>query len=196
MAQIYDVDPGCRMVSEFHTAFGVRNAEGPYIPPDLSEGDRQQLASIGKELGDLAKRLKAQAAEANALGRHGLGLLLVRLQLHIEENGELAEAFAERDIVAVLDALTDISYVVDGTYLTTGLARVKAAADYEVHSSNMTKLGADGRPIIHASGRVVKGPNYRPPDLRGVLTAHYAPEEMDPTILPARAEAAGPPSDP
>jgi predicted HAD superfamily Cof-like phosphohydrolase len=35
----------------------------------------------------------------------------------------------------------------------------------EVHSSNMTKLGADGRPLYRDDGKVMKGPNYREPDL-------------------------------
>ena len=29
----------------------------------------------------------------------------------------------------------------------------------EVHASNMTKLGADGRPIRRADGKVLKGPD-------------------------------------
>ena len=39
----------------------------------------------------------------------------------------------------------------------------------EVHASNMTKLGADGRPIRRADGKVLKGPGYRPPDIAAVL---------------------------
>ena len=34
-----------------------------------------------------------------------------------------------------------------------------------VHESNMSKLGADGRPIRNDKGKVLKGPNYRPPNL-------------------------------
>jgi len=29
----------------------------------------------------------------------------------------------------------------------------------------MTKLGADGRPLYRDDGKVMKGPNYREPDL-------------------------------
>jgi predicted HAD superfamily Cof-like phosphohydrolase len=35
----------------------------------------------------------------------------------------------------------------------------------EVHASNMSKLGDDGRPIYREDGKVLKGPNYRKPDL-------------------------------
>ena len=30
----------------------------------------------------------------------------------------------------------------------------------------MTKLGEDGRPMYRDDGKVMKGPNYREPDLR------------------------------
>ena len=39
----------------------------------------------------------------------------------------------------------------------------------EVHASNMTKLGADGRPVRRADGKILKGPDYRPPDIAAVL---------------------------
>ena len=34
-----------------------------------------------------------------------------------------------------------------------------------VHESNMSKLDADGKPIYREDGKVLKGPNYKPPDL-------------------------------
>ena len=34
-----------------------------------------------------------------------------------------------------------------------------------VHLSNMSKLGVDGKPIYREDGKVLKGPNYKPPDL-------------------------------
>ena len=34
-----------------------------------------------------------------------------------------------------------------------------------VHESNMSKLGPDGEPIYREDGKVLKGPNYKPPDL-------------------------------
>jgi hypothetical protein len=38
-----------------------------------------------------------------------------------------------------------------------------------VHSSNMSKLGADGRPLKREDGKVLKGPNFFEPDLSFVL---------------------------
>ena len=34
-----------------------------------------------------------------------------------------------------------------------------------VHESNMSKLGEDGKPLYREDGKVLKGPNYKPPDL-------------------------------
>ena len=38
-----------------------------------------------------------------------------------------------------------------------------------VHSSNMSKLGEDGKPIYREDGKVLKGPNYKPPTLTDLL---------------------------
>lgn len=94
---------------------------------------------------------------------------LLRIQTLIEEIGELALALGNGDLLKVLDGLTDIQYFLDGTYLACGLSALKDQAMEEVHRSNMTKMGADGRPIINAAGRVVKGPNYEPPRLELLL---------------------------
>jgi|TARA_E500000331_G_scaffold158165_1_gene153404 predicted HAD superfamily Cof-like phosphohydrolase len=38
-----------------------------------------------------------------------------------------------------------------------------------VHTSNMSKLGADGKPIYREDGKVLKGPNYQPPNLTDLV---------------------------
>ena len=38
-----------------------------------------------------------------------------------------------------------------------------------VHNSNMTKLGSDGKPIYREDGKVLKGPNYTPPNLSDLV---------------------------
>jgi predicted HAD superfamily Cof-like phosphohydrolase len=38
-----------------------------------------------------------------------------------------------------------------------------------VHRSNMSKLGEDGKPIYREDGKVLKGPNYQPPDLSDLV---------------------------
>ena len=38
-----------------------------------------------------------------------------------------------------------------------------------VHESNMSKLDEDGKPIYREDGKVLKGPNYKPPDLSDLV---------------------------
>ena len=38
-----------------------------------------------------------------------------------------------------------------------------------VHKSNMSKLGEDGRPLSREDGKVLKGPNYKPPTLTDLI---------------------------
>lgn len=93
----------------------------------------------------------------------------LRLALIEEEVRELREAAEAADLVGLADALADIVYVAYGSAHVYGID-LDAVLD-EVHSSNMTKLGADGRPVRRADGKVLKGPDYRPPDVKSVLAA-------------------------
>jgi predicted HAD superfamily Cof-like phosphohydrolase len=90
----------------------------------------------------------------------------LRINLIAEELEELKEAIRNNDPLETLDALIDLQYVLDGAFLSFGLHDVKEAAFNEVHRSNMSKLGEDGKPIRRESdGKVMKGPNYFKPDL-------------------------------
>ena len=87
----------------------------------------------------------------------------LRLALIEEEVDELREALKKNDLVEVADALTDILYVVYGAGHAFGIDLDECFN--EVHRSNMTKLGEDGRPMYREDGKVMKGPHYSEPDL-------------------------------
>ena len=40
---------------------------------------------------------------------------------------------------------------------------------HRVHESNMSKLGEDGKPIYREDGKVLKGPNYKQPNLSDLV---------------------------
>ena len=42
-------------------------------------------------------------------------------------------------------------------------------AMHRVHESNMSKLDEDGNPIYRDDGKVLKGPNYKPPNLEDLV---------------------------
>lgn len=52
----------------------------------------------------------------------------------------------------------------------------------EVHRSNMTKFGDDGKPVLNEAGRVVKGPNYEPPQLLEVIRS-FLGDDWNPPAL-------------
>ena len=91
----------------------------------------------------------------------------LRYALIEEELHELREALDDKNIVEVADALTDLLYVVYGAGHSFGIDLDKCFE--EVHNSNMSKLGEDGKPIYREDGKVLKGPNYCKPDLKKVL---------------------------
>ena len=42
-------------------------------------------------------------------------------------------------------------------------------AMHRLHESNMSKLDEDGKPIYRDDGKVLKGPNYKPPNLEDLV---------------------------
>ena len=88
----------------------------------------------------------------------------LRYNLIKEELDELKVAMKNNDLLEVADALTDILYVTYGAGHAFGIDLDKCFE--EVQSSNMSKLGKDGKPIYSENGKVMKGPNYFKPDLK------------------------------
>jgi predicted HAD superfamily Cof-like phosphohydrolase len=96
-------------------------------------------------------------------------LVELRARLLQEELDEYRQAAASRDLEAVADALSDLLYVLLGTYLTHGLHEVAGELFAAVHNSNMSKLDACGRPVHREDGKVLKSDRFTPPDLGAIL---------------------------
>ena len=95
--------------------------------------------------------------------------LIMRHNILHEEVVELFDAGITGDIVEVGDAITDCLYILIGTAIEYGLADKLPAMFDEVHRSNMSKLGEDGKPIYREDGKILKGPNYQPPYLKDIV---------------------------
>lgn len=114
-------------------------------------------------------------------------LLRTRIHLITEEFSETAEAVDDllwrnwqdqwpADLWGNLaKELADLLYVTLGTAELLGIPMSKTFA--AVHESNMSKLGADGRPIFRKDGKVLKGPNYQAADLSFVVNEMRANHE-------------------
>lgn len=87
-----------------------------------------------------------------------------RTRLLQGEANELAEAMRGGSMEDIAKELGDVLYVLFGTAGTLGLADRMAAIFDEVHRSNMSK-DYSGTP----DSRVVKGPSYRPANIKKVL---------------------------
>ena len=93
----------------------------------------------------------------------------VRARLMQEELSEYREAVADGDLVRVADALSDLMYVLLGTYIAHGLHTQAEALFDEVHRSNMSKLDEDGKPVLREDGKILKPDCWSPPNLGPIL---------------------------
>ena len=94
-------------------------------------------------------------------------IVQLRIDLIQEELNELKDAINNNDIIEVADALTDILYVTYGAGHSFGINLDKCFD--EVQDSNMSKLDENKQPIYNDSGKVMKGPNYFPPNLKKII---------------------------
>lgn len=94
---------------------------------------------------------------------------LLRYELMREENEEYLEAANNNDLVEVADALGDMLYILCGTIIEHGMQDKIVEVFNEIQRSNMSKLGADGKPIYREDGKVLKGPTYFKPNIQEIL---------------------------
>ena len=93
----------------------------------------------------------------------------LRYNLMKEENEEYLQAVKSNDLIEIGDALGDMLYILCGTIISHGFQdKIEAIFD-EIQRSNMSKLGADGKPIYREDGKVLKGPKYFKPDIEKIL---------------------------
>ena len=93
----------------------------------------------------------------------------LRFDLMDEENKEYLEAAKNNDLIEVADALGDMLYILCGTIIEHGMQDKIEEVFNEIQNSNMSKLGADGKPIYREDGKVMKGPNYFKPNIEAIL---------------------------
>ena len=87
--------------------------------------------------------------------------------LIVEEFKEFMYAATEEGYEQELKELADLVYVAFQYAENMGWD-LEEAMD-RVHKSNLSKLGLDGKPIRRHDGKVMKGPNYQPPNLSDLV---------------------------
>lgn len=121
--------------------------------------------SYQSKVAEFAKIFKCYQSDVTTLPENSIRD--IRKKLLKEEYEEYVVGEEENDIVQIADALTDMLYIIFGTAEAYGIV-LEETFD-EVHRSNLTKLDAEGNPIFREDGKVLKGENYQPPDIKKVL---------------------------
>jgi predicted HAD superfamily Cof-like phosphohydrolase len=158
----------CSYLHEFNNAYGI--AELP--SPGILSVDRMKLriALIAEELLELCDASGFRVVIKNGLsiqqgadsaGHH------VKIIYTLEDEESIGKDKHLPNIGEIADALGDLDYVIAGTATEMGIPHDAIVA--EIHRSNMSKLGSDGKPILRDDGKVLKGPNYTPPNLWPIL---------------------------
>ena len=138
------------LVRRFHHVYGLP------VQTDGASLERESLdmrmSLIAEEFAELVGAVYGQAARA---------------EIESSYRRAVAADDGTRDTVETADALADLIYVIYGMALETGIDLAAVLA--EVQRSNMSKLGADGKPVHREDGKVLKGPDYFPPNVEAVL---------------------------
>jgi len=143
-------------MSEFHLRFGFPKRPIRDILPDIITARR--LTTMASRLEDMSESILEEGIDRQKSGDPRL----YRAHLLLEELGEYLRATADLDEVRAADAIGDLSYVVIGSAYTDGVPFENLFR--EIHRSNMTKRRHEGNERMRD-----KGPDYSPPDIRGVL---------------------------
>ena len=99
----------------------------------------------------------------------GNELTELRHRLMQEENDEYFQACKEEDIIQIADALGDKLYILLGTIITHGLQDQFENVFKEIHRSNMSKLDAEGKPVVRNDGKILKSDLYSPPNISRII---------------------------
>ena len=138
------------LVRRFHHVYGLP------VQTDGASLERESLdmrmSLVAEEFAELVGAVYGQAARA---------------EIESSYRRAVATDDGARDTVETADALADLIYVIYGMALETGIDLASVLA--EVQRSNMSKLGADGKPVYREDGKVLKGPDYFPPNVEAVL---------------------------
>jgi predicted HAD superfamily Cof-like phosphohydrolase len=104
----------------------------------------------------------------------------LRVNLDQEEFLELLDAESRNDLVGIADAIGDLIYVLLGHCLEYGIPIHSVFS--AIHQSNMSKLGEGGQPLRREDGKILKGPNYQPPNLNPILELYGHRTDTDSPI--------------
>jgi predicted HAD superfamily Cof-like phosphohydrolase len=128
-------------IREFHAAFGVVIEEEPTV----------ELLKLRKTL--INEEVKEFFEELDFIIKQ------------LEEGKEVSK----ESYLKLLKEMADVQVVLSGTAVSIKQLKNFREAFIRVHFSNMSKLDENGAPIYREDGKVLKGPNYKEPDLNDLI---------------------------
>ena len=145
-------------VGTFMSTFG-QDVHTQFVKPDTATV-KLRMELICEEFREVYSEVVAQDSAIGMLTKNALTKI-----------SSLINSLEDEDIkinhVNLAKELVDLEYVMLGAGHAFGV-NLDATFD-EVQSSNMSKLGEDGKPIYRDDGKVLKGPNYKKADVATVL---------------------------
>jgi predicted HAD superfamily Cof-like phosphohydrolase len=121
-----------------------------------------QLGCHFEEIGELIETLSSSSEVAcDALDRLHSNLSLLSMGL---KQGRYKMDIEDRE--GFLDAMADQVVTAIGAAYCAGMMPTEALR--RVNSSNWSKFDENNKPIKDANGKIIKGPNYKPPALEGL----------------------------
>lgn len=159
-----------QMVRQFHAATGLSvNCSCPSLEAEMKLREKVMDEEVG-ELEVEVQRFLDGNGDIAALAKELADVEYVLLGTFVSL-GDAVAAYRIEDVDILSEvkkmlvwALCDTAKLI-GRELLGDFDRIFA----EVHRSNMSKLGDDGKPIYREDGKVLKGPNYSPADLSFLL---------------------------
>jgi predicted HAD superfamily Cof-like phosphohydrolase len=191
-------------VAAFHRAFGhpigelpnfpkqhVRNLRINLIGEELEEycaafavGDRVKMADgLGDTLYVLAGTAVAYGIAPQTIFESPYETPFQKVlfpeepELHYEiylreAFGQYLHAEQENDLDAVKESILDM---MDRVFNVARLSNIPINVVFdEIHRSNLSKLMPDGSVLYRADNKVLKGPNYTPPDIASIMQQAYS----------------------
>ena len=124
------------------------------------------MKSNQEQAKEFRKLYKIKSSNSKPVRQYQVDLITEEYQEFIEAEGILfseADKFKEE----CLKELADLVYVCYQYAANMGWDLDRALE--LIHQSNLSKLDADGKPIYREDGKILKGPNYKKPNLHSLI---------------------------
>ena len=124
------------------------------------------MKSNQEQAREFRKKYDLKSSDSKPVRQYQCDLITEEYQEFIEAEGMLFRE-SDRYKEECLKELADLVYVCYQYAANMGWDLDRALN--LIHESNLSKLGADGKPIYREDGKVLKGPNYKKPNLHSLI---------------------------